>query len=118
MNPSLSVPAPARWPRFLLRGLLVVWAGFWAWFVLMVTFGEPPPPPWWIPAAWLTGLAVLVGTGWKWPAAGGLLLVAAGLWTGWYFPGTWALLAAPALALGIGNLLVGVLSRRASPAAG
>ena len=37
---------PARRVLLLvLRGLLLAWAGFWAWFVVMVSFGEPPPPP-------------------------------------------------------------------------
>lgn len=63
MNPSSAsvreFPA-RRILRLVLRGLLLAWAGFWAWFVLMVTFGESPSPPWWIPVAWSASLAALV----------------------------------------------------------
>lgn len=102
-----------------LRGLLLLWAGFWAWFVVAVSLGEAPAPPWWIPAAWLASLAGLVVLCWRWPALGGALLVAAGLWAGVYFAssGARALLAAPAVALGLGCLALAFGARAVARAA-
>src|SRR5262245_18328023 len=72
----------ARALRFVLRGLLIALAGFWAWFVAMVSSGEAPTQHWWIPVAWIGGMAALVVLCWKRPTLGGLALVAAGLWAG------------------------------------
>ncbi len=109
MNESVTVAPASRVLRLLLRGLVLAWAGFWAWFVVMVSLGESPPPPWWIPVAWLAGLATSVVLVWKWPKVGGLALVASGVWAAVYFdnPSARALLAAPALVLGIGCLVLG-----------
>jgi hypothetical protein len=93
--------------RLILRALLIAWAGFWAWFVLAVSFGgKEAAPPWWIPAAWLSALALLVFLGWRWPKAGGIALVTAGLAAAGFFHNPWArlLLAAPAILLGAGCL--------------
>jgi len=93
--------------RLVLRVLLVVWAGFWAWFVLAVSYGgKEAPPPWWIPAVGLSALTLLVVLAWKRPAAGGVALVAAGLAAAGFFqsPSALALLAAPAVLLGAGCL--------------
>src|SRR5262245_25740763 len=101
--------ARPRAVRFVLRGLLLVWASFWAWFVVAVSLGEAPAPPAWIPLVWLAGLAGLVGLCWRRPRLGGAVLVGAGLWAGWVFatPGARALLAAPAIGLGLGCLALG-----------
>jgi hypothetical protein len=120
MNPSSASVFPARRVLWLaLRGLVLAWAGFWAWFVLMVTFGESPSPPWWIPAAWLASLAALVVLCWRRATLGGLALVAAGVWAAAYFdnPGARALLAAPAIFLGLACLAVGWSARGALNAA-
>jgi hypothetical protein len=53
---------------------------------------------------------------WRWPALGGTVLVAAGLWSASLFPLARALLAAPAMALGIGCLLQAFGARRAARA--
>jgi hypothetical protein len=105
--------------RALLRGVLLVWAAFWAWFVLAESLGETPMPPWWIPAAWLAGLAALVALAWRWPRAGGLALVAAATASAFVFPdpGAWALLSAPALVLGLASCGLGRVGRRAGGAA-
>jgi len=110
---SIRTPAAARVLRFLLRALLLVWAAFWAWFVTMVSLGEAPAPPWWIPAAWLASLAALVVLCWRWPTLGGLVLLGAGAWAAYYFanPGARALLALPAIGLGLGCMLVGRRAR-------
>src|SRR5687768_3447814 len=113
---TTSLASNATWQRVLrpvLRGLLLVWAGFWAWFVVMVSVGEPPAPPWWIPAAWLASLAALVALCWKRPTLGGLVLLAAGVWAAIVFPdpGARALLA-PALVLGAGCIVQGWSARR------
>lgn len=123
-GPSTGIPpspgARRCIPRLFLRALLLLWAGFWAWFVLAVSFGEAPPPPWWIPVAWLGGLGGLVGLCWRWPRFGGLVLVAAGLWAGGRFDNSSAraLLAAPAIGLGLAALTLGWSQRRVSGAAG
>jgi hypothetical protein len=109
--------APPRSPRHLgrlaLRLLLVLWASFWAWFVVAVSLGEEPAPPLWIPLAWLGSLGALVVLCWKLPRIGGLVLAATALWAGWYFAngGARLILAAPALLLGLGFLLVGSRAR-------
>jgi hypothetical protein len=119
MTPLPSLLPLQRAFCLVLRGLLLVWAAFWAWFVLAVSFGETPPPPAWIPSAWLAGLAILVVLGWRWPRLGGIVLVAAGVWSATYFhhPGARALLAAPAIGLGLGCLALGWGARRVAVAA-
>lgn len=119
MNASAGGVPVKRVLRLVLRGLLLAWAGFWAWFVVMVSLGESPAPPWWIPLAWLASLAGLVVLCWRRPTLGGLALVAAGAWSAYYFdhPGARALLAAPAIGLGIGCLALGRSTRWLSSAA-
>jgi hypothetical protein len=60
-----------------------------------------------------------VALAWKRPRAGGLVLVAAAVWAGLAFPnsGARALLAAPALALGIASCALGWGGRRVAGAA-
>ena len=103
--------------HFVLRALLVVWAGFWAWFVIAASLGEPPPPPWWIPTAWLGSLAALVALCWRWPAIGGTALVVAGAWAGYVFANPWAraLLAVPAIVLGLAFLAEILIRRLPAP---
>jgi hypothetical protein len=98
---------------------MLAWAGFWAWFVVTVSLGEPPPPPWWIPVAWLSGLTALVLLAWKRPATGGLAFLSAGTWSAIYFANAGArmLLAAPAILLGVGFLALGRAGRSLSSAA-
>jgi hypothetical protein len=112
-------PPLLRALRLSLRGLLLVWAGFWAWFVLAVTFGEDPAPPAWIPLAWLGSLALLVVLAWRWPKLGGLVLLAGGIWSALCFrdPGAQALLAAPAVGLGLACLALGWGARRVAGSA-
>ena len=106
---TVSTASPPRRARLLLRAALLLWAGFWAWFVAAASLGEEPAPPPWIPLAWFGALGLLVLLCWKRPASGGLVLVAAASWAAWYFANggarTW--LAAPALALGVGFLALG-----------
>jgi hypothetical protein len=112
------MPTPSSWRhralRLAVRGLLTVWAGFWTWFVLAVSLGESPRPPAWIPVVWLASLALLVVLAWRWPRLGGIVLVAAGAGAAFYFPnpGARALLAAPAVGLGLGCLVQGWGARR------
>lgn len=106
MTTSTSIVSFHGASRVVWRVLLIAWAGFWAWFVLAVSLGEPGPPPLWIPVAWLSGLATLVVLGWRRPTLGGIALVATGIWSAIYFDhaGARALLAAPAIGLGLGAL--------------
>jgi hypothetical protein len=100
---SISAPSASTvsFPVIALRALLLLWAGFWAWFVVAVSLGEKPAPPVWIPLAWLGGLAAVVAVTWRRPAIGGLLLLAGGAWLAYAFPKSWPILAAPALVLGV-----------------
>lgn len=95
--------------RWVVRALLLAWAGFWAWFVVAVSIGESPAPPWWIPAAWLASLAALVVLCWRRPTLGGLVLAGSGILAAVAFDNPWArlLLAAPALVLGVASLALG-----------
>jgi hypothetical protein len=115
MNPDSNRVPVQPVLRTLLRALLIVWAGFWAWFALAVAYGgAEAPPPWWIPAGMLAVLALLVLLAWKRPMAGGIALVAAGAAAASFFrhPATQALLAAPAILLGIGCLALRWRERR------
>jgi len=119
MTPASKFVRSGRVPRIAQRAALLAWAGFWTWFVLAVSFGEPPPPPWWIPAAWIASLSALVFVGWRWPGIGGAALIAAGAASAAYFdhPGARALLSAPAFALGIAGLALSWRAHRAAPIA-
>jgi hypothetical protein len=109
MTHAVEVAPTARPFRFLLRAALLVWAGFWSWFVIAVTFGEEPAPPAWIPLAWFAALGALVALCWKRPTLGGLALTLASVWAAISFahPGARALLAAPAFVLGLGFIALG-----------
>jgi hypothetical protein len=104
----MSRPVLHRALRRVWLGLLLCWAGFWAWFVVAVSIGEPPSPPFWIPLAWLGSLTALVVLSWKRSTLGGLALITAGFGAALFFPdaGARALLAAPAIALGLGGLVL------------
>jgi hypothetical protein len=108
---SDSIRTPRRAGlRLVLRALLVVWAAFWAWFVIAASFGgTEAPPPWWIPTAWLSTLVLLLVLCWKRPTACGIALVVLGLAAAGFFDNAWAraLLAAPAVLLGAGFLALG-----------
>jgi hypothetical protein len=105
---AVPIRTPLRAALLLaLRALLIVWAGFWAWFVLAVSYGgSETPPPLWIPVVGLGALALLCLLGWKRPTAGGIALVATGLAAAAFFANPWAraLLALPAILLGAGFL--------------
>ncbi|MGE0480196.1 MAG: hypothetical protein AB7Q17_06955 [Phycisphaerae bacterium] len=88
--------------RWIARAGLVVWAAFWTWFAIAAGASDG--------AAALPHVAKIVGgvvtvalVAWRWPAVGGPLAVAAGAaaWTYFPHPGAQALLATPAIALGI-----------------
>jgi hypothetical protein len=108
MKSKNTSPRSSAILRWSWRLALCLWAGFWAWFVLVVSVGEEPTPPLWIPIVWLASLALLTALGWRAPAIGGAALLAAGGWCWWYFAndGARTLLAAPAIALGVVALLL------------
>jgi hypothetical protein len=94
------------------RGGLLLWAGFWAYFVLAVGIsdikdGLAGTLP--VILTWLVALAALVGLAWRWPRLGGLVIIAAGVGSALYFryPGNFVLLAGPAVLLGGLIALVG-----------
>lgn len=115
-SPSPALPA-ARAPRglnLLARSLLLLWAGFWIWFVAVDVFSEPSRAAFGWGALWLVSLGLLVLLCWTRPLWGGLLLGAAGVWAASCFDNASAraLLAAPAIALGLAFALIAWRNRR------
>lgn len=85
---------------------LVLWAGFWLWFSISVVISEPTLA--WQPYTFIGSLIGLSVAAWRFPKAGGIMLIAAGLFAGYYFDNVWArgLLALPALLIGIARLAI------------
>ena len=106
------------WTLWSLRGLVWLWAGFWSWFAVggLVSGEEGAWTHLLTPAGPALTMALLAI--WR-PATAGVLLTAAGLGALVWFNHPFArlVLAAPAIVLGVGLLLV--TPRPASrPAAG
>lgn len=104
-----SQPPKASPALTIARVLLVLWAGFWAWFVASVGLSEGLfSSPY--PATGLALLAVLVAAAWRKPVLGGLLLLAFAAFSAYLFrAGAQALLGVslPALLLGLSFLVLG-----------
>ena len=87
------------------RTILVLWAGFWTWFVIGHFFTEgfgclPYALGFWVP------FAILTVIGWRWSRIGGATFVAAGGAATAYF-GFNATLVLPAIILGSLMILFG-----------
>ena len=119
---SIETPVPTK-PRFanvaswLVRSGLLLWGGFWAFFVIAagstdMRAGLPNTLP--VIIAWLVSLTMLIVVAWRWPRVGGLILIAAAAASAMYFryPNTWVLLSLPPAILGVANVLVGSCCRK------
>jgi len=98
------------------RAATVAWAASWAFFVIAVgtsdiRSGLRGTAP--IMACFLGAFSALVLAVWKWPVAGGVLMLAAGIGAWFYFPNPWAqmMLALPAALIGL-LTLAGVYAGR------
>lgn len=104
----------------LVRVLVASWAGFWAWFVVADGFshaggGDPGSV-----AMALAGVVLLIGLAtlaWSRPRIGGSALVAGGVGAAVFFshPTALAILAAPAVGLGVLLVMLGGSGRRGRP---
>ncbi|MDQ7012868.1 MAG: hypothetical protein Q9O74_03105 [Planctomycetota bacterium] len=97
----------------LLRAVAVIWALLWTGALAAAVWGEPWRG-WVIGAVLALGVWTLVAVArWK-PRAGGLLMAAVGTWAGTFFNSQAAMigLVAPAIAMGVGFLLLGLVQAR------
>lgn len=114
------LPSPAaglRWAhaaRWVARGLLILWAGFWTWFVVM-TAATDDGGAWKYAGQFLAVLLIPAACAWVFPRLGGMALILIGAWHLFFFRfGTVQLiLAAPAIGLGVLFLVMGWRRARA-----
>lgn len=108
-----SLPADSVRIRPILRIIsgvslvaLALWAGFWLWFSISVVISEPTLA--WQPYAFIGSLIGLFVAAWRFPRAGGGMLIAAGLFAVYYYDNVWArgLLALPSLLIGIARFAI------------
>ncbi len=67
---------------WLARTTLLLWLGFWTWFIVSVMASEGASP--W-PVGMLCGLWVIAAWSWFWPRTSALALVALAAWSLWFF---------------------------------
>ncbi len=69
------------WLLLATRILMILWAGFWTWFGLASGFAEGLQPIGVLIHTAVPGLffGLLVLIAWRWPTAGGFVLLAAGV---------------------------------------
>ncbi len=97
----------------LLRAVAVIWALLWTGALVAAVWGEPWRG-WVIGAVLALGVWTLVAVArWK-PRTGGLLMAAVGIWAGTFFNSQAAMvgLTAPAVAMGVGFLFLGLVRAR------
>jgi hypothetical protein len=92
-----------------VRAMLLVWAGFWLWFIIASANGDPGGIYWRLLFGGIA--AALAAISWFWQRVGGVLMVATAMSAAWYFhsPSAYTMLALPAAAIG----LLLILTRRA-----
>lgn len=110
--------SPDRVVLLILRSLVALWAAFWLWFIVASLVSEPS----WegvrhgsVIALAIVGAATAACI---YPPVGGTLLIVGGVFAAWFFntDGARALLAAPAVVLGVGFILSRIVGRRAAVA--
>ncbi len=121
MSPALSSPnrvVAGRVALYILRGLVVLWALFWLWFIAAVLISEQSLEGLKYGGGVAAAIIVAAGAACLFPPVGGALLIAGGAVAAWYFNGAAArtMLAAPAIVLGLGFLLSSLVRRRAASA--
>lgn len=110
---------PERVVLLVLRSLVVLWAAFWLWFIAAALISEPS----WegLRHGGVIAFAILAAAAAACihPPVGGVLLIAGGVFAAWFFnnDGARALLAAPAVVLGIGFALSRLVGRHAGGSA-
>ncbi len=105
-----SVQRYPRWPLWLFRGVLVAWAGFWTWFVVVDGISDGFAKSWPYMLMFLGPIVCFTAVTLKWPRVGGAMLFAGGLFAAyafWRMPWTVALFAGPPLLLGAIAMWVG-----------
>ena len=96
--------------RIAIQGLMTFWAGLWATFAVLEYVHESVSLGGFVHLAqFVLLLLVPVVAAWLWPRAGGVLLIAVGVYDAFLFhhPFVWAALAAPAIATGVALCLIG-----------
>jgi hypothetical protein len=86
--------------RWIARALLAIWTAFWLWFNVASMIGETDGQIHHLRMALITlGVAIAA---WRWPRAGGAVLMLAGVLAALAFPNVAAisLLALPAVVVG------------------
>lgn len=99
--------------RFSRHALLALWAGFWLWFSVASSIGEPNGlAHLLVPALPIVVCLLLV---WQSARLGGLALILFAVGSASMFRGreAWLLLSAPAMVLGVGYVLSGRAGLRA-----
>lgn len=99
-----------RWPLWLFRGVLVSWAGFWTWFVVVDSVSDGFAKSWPYMLMFLVPIVGFTVITLRWPRIGGSMLFAGGLFATyafWQMPWTVALFAGPPLLLGALAMWVG-----------
>ena len=102
--------------KLTARCLLLIWAGFWAWFLLMhLDEGFETVQ---IVVAGLALLTALVVLAFRHPLRGGIALIGGAVFSAWFFGNVYArlMLSLPALLVGVAFLVSG--RRSAASAAG
>ena len=108
--------------RIAIQGFVTFWAGLWATFAVLEYVHESVSLGGFVYLAkFVLLLLVPVVAAWLWPRAGGILLVATGVYDAFFYhhPFVWAALAAPAIVAGAALCLIGGdrSRRQAKPAA-
>ncbi len=98
-----------RVARTAVRAILILWAGFWAFFAIAHLFVEYIAGNLPYVAMFLAPLIALVVSVWRWPRIGGPALMVAGIASAFFFHDVFAqaTLALPAVMLGLLLALLG-----------
>ncbi|GJQ30930.1 MAG: hypothetical protein HBSAPP03_28140 [Phycisphaerae bacterium] len=68
----------------MARAILMLWAAFWGWFIVMNMISDGPPSyPYAGPL--LAGVLAVGLIPWRWPRVGGVLAVLFGAYAAWRF---------------------------------
>jgi len=82
MDPNDPTPTPPAVLRLVARLGLLLWAGFWTWFMVSVMASEGVALE---PIAMLSGLCTVTVLAWFRPRLGAATLVALSAWSLWCF---------------------------------
>ncbi|MHC4224534.1 MAG: DUF7670 domain-containing protein [Planctomycetota bacterium] len=80
--------ATSSWMRWIARGLLILWIGFWVWFNIASGISEVGTDGIGALLAHSMVAIVILAAGvvaWRWPLAGGVLLLLLAAFGQWFF---------------------------------